>query len=77
MGTFGNLLENVSKIIYKGAKFYQKSPKGDPKVEEGSSKTVLRTPPPGRLLSKIGFVFFYKNMLKLELTIEPNFVPQV
>ena len=58
-GTFGSLLENGSKIILKVAEFYQKSSKGDPKVEEGSSKTVCRTPPPGGLLSIIGFVFLF------------------
>ncbi len=75
-GTFGSLLENVSKIIHKVAKFYQKSPKGDPKVEEGSSKTVLRTPPDAFSV-KSGSAFFYKKKLKLELKIVPDLVPQV
>ena len=60
-GTFGSLLENVSKIIHKGAKFYQKSPKGDPKVEEGNSKTVSRTPPPEAFSVQSGLIFFTKR----------------
>ena len=61
-GTFRSLLENVSKIIHKVAKSYQKSRKGDPKVEEGISKPVSRTPPLEALSVQSGLIFLQKDI---------------
>ena len=72
--TLGRLLENVSKNMHKGAIFYQKSPKGDPKVEEGRSKTVSRTPP-GGLISTVRFDFFLQKEAKTGVENHDRFCP--
>ena len=43
-GTFGRLLENVSKTIQKVIKVHQKSPKGGPKAPKGSPKATKKAP---------------------------------
>ena len=51
-----------------------KSPKGGPKVEEGSSKTVSRTRP-GGLLRKIGTVYFFQKDANTEYNSVSRFCP--